>query len=67
MQSNTLFDTKIDEYNESNFIVHDGNRKVFDFIKTLKINDVFGVFLIVGASKSGKSYICSIWQSQTNT
>lgn len=66
MQSNTLFDTKIDEYNESNFIVHDGNRKVFDFIKTLKINDVFGVFLIVGTSKSGKSYICSIWQSQTN-
>lgn len=66
MQSGILFDKKIDEYNEKNFIVHNGNKRAFDFIKTLKINDVFGVFLIVGASKSGKSYICSIWQSQTN-
>ena len=63
MQLNFLFDKKIDEYEEKNFIIHSGNKNAIEFIKNLNTEDNYGIFFIVGPSKSGKSYICSIWKN----
>ena len=65
MQLNFVFLTSIDVYNEKNFIVHDGNREAFEFIKSL--NKLSGnVFLLSGLEKSGKTYLCSIWQKMVD-
>lgn len=66
MQLNFLFDKKIDEYEEKNFIIHSGNKNAIEFVKNLNVEDNYGIFFIVGPSKSGKSYICSIWQNIVN-
>ena len=60
MQLSFTFSNSIDVYDARNFIVHDGNRDIFDFItSTYFINN--NVYLLTGPSKSGKTYICNIW------
>ncbi len=60
MQLSFSFPTTIDVYDTRNFIVHDGNRDIFDFItSSLFIDD--GIYLLSGPKSSGKTYICNIW------
>lgn len=61
MQLNFVFPTNVDIYEEKNFIIHDGNREAFEFIKSLN-NSNANVFLLSGPEKSGKTYLCNIWQ-----
>lgn len=61
MQLNFPFSTNIDVYDEKNFIIHDGNREAFVFIKSLN-NSNGNAFLLSGVEKSGKTYLCNIWQ-----
>ena len=60
MQLSFPFSTNIDVYDIRNFIVHDGNKGVFDFITSTFIVDS-GIYFLTGAKKSGKTYICNIW------
>jgi len=50
----------IDVYDIKNFIIHDGNRDVFDFVTSSCILDS-NVYLLTGSSKSGKTYLCRMW------
>lgn len=52
-------------YNDSNFIVHDGNRIAFDFVISnfLQQNNIY---MLTGASKSGKTYLCNIWKKTSS-
>ncbi|HSQ97773.1 MAG TPA: DnaA/Hda family protein [Rickettsiales bacterium] len=63
MQLNLPFSVNIDIYDEKNFIVHDGNKEAFNFIKSINfLNN--NVYLLSGAEKSGKTYLCHIWQKE---
>lgn len=65
MQLNLPLSTSIDIYDERNFISHDGNKEAFDFIKS--INSLEGIiYLLSGKEKSGKTYLCHIWQRYVN-
>ncbi|MDD2840706.1 MAG: DnaA/Hda family protein [Rickettsiales bacterium] len=65
MQLNFLFPTNINIYDEKNFIIHDGNKDAFIFIKSLSgLNN--NIFLLSGLKNSGKTYLCHIWQKMTN-
>lgn len=60
MQLNFLFPTNIDVYDVRNFIIHDGNRNIFDFItSSLLLNN--NIYMVSGPKNSGKTYICNIW------
>lgn len=60
MQLSFSFPTSVDIYDVRNFIVHDGNRDIFDFItSSLFLNS--NVYLLTGLKGSGKTYICNIW------
>lgn len=60
MQLNFLFPNNTDIYDVRNFIVHDGNRSVFDFItSSTLINN--NIYLLTGVKNSGKTYISNIW------
>lgn len=60
MQLNFSFPTNIDIYDTRNFIVHDGNRDIFDFITSSLLIDE-GTYFLTGPKSSGKTYICNIW------
>lgn len=65
MQLSFSFPTNIDIYDARNFIVHDGNRDIFDFItSSLFLNN--NIYLLTGAKGSGKTYICNIWTKFKN-
>ena len=65
MQLSFSFPTAVDIYDTRNFIVHDGNRNIFDFItSSFLIND--GIYLLSGPKNSGKTYICNIWNRLKN-
>lgn len=60
MQLNFSFPITADIYDIRNFIVHNGNKDIFDFVtSSLLIND--GTYLLSGPKGSGKTYICNIW------
>ncbi len=66
MQLNFLFPTNINIYDEKNFIVHDGNKDAFNFIKSSNNLNNNNIFLLSGLEKSGKTYLCHIWQKMVN-
>lgn len=60
MQLSFSFSINKDIYDVRNFIVHDGNRNVFEFItSSFLFNN--NIYLLTGAKNSGKTYICNIW------
>lgn len=60
MQLSFSFSINKDIYDVRNFIVHDGNRHVFEFItSSFLFNN--NVYLLTGPKSSGKTYICNIW------
>lgn len=60
MQLSFSFSINKDIYDVKNFIVHDGNRSVFEFItSSFLFNN--NIYLLTGAKNSGKTYICNIW------
>ena len=60
MQLSFSFSINKDIYDVKNFIVHDGNRNVFEFItSSFLFNN--NIYLLTGAKNSGKTYICNIW------
>lgn len=60
MQLSFSFSISKDIYDVKNFIVHDGNRSVFEFItSSFLFNN--NIYLLTGAKNSGKTYICNIW------
>lgn len=60
MQLSFSFPMNVDIYDTRNFIVHDGNRDIFDFItSSLLISE--GTYFLTGPKSSGKTYICNIW------
>lgn len=65
MQLSFLFPSTKDIYDARNFIVHDGNRDIFDFVtSSLLLND--NIYLLTGLKGSGKTYICNIWHKLKN-
>ena len=55
MQLSFLFPSTKDIYDARNFIVHDGNRDIFDFVtSSLLLND--NIYLLTGLKGSGKTY-----------
>lgn len=61
MQLSFSFPMNIDIYDVRNFIVHNGNRDIFDFVtSSLLINN--NIYLLTGVKSSGKTYICNIWK-----
>lgn len=65
MQLSFPFPISVDVYDVRNFVVHDGNRGVFDFITSTFIIDS-GIYFLTGTKKSGKTYICNIWHRLKN-
>ena len=61
MQLTLNLKTNIDIYDFRNFIVHSGNKNIFDFVtsSTLLNNNIF---LLTGKKGSGKTYLCKIWE-----
>lgn len=60
MQLSFSFSINKDIYDVRNFIVHDGNRNVFEFItSSFLFNN--NIYLLTGPKNSGKTYICNIW------
>ena len=60
MQLSFSFSTNIDIYDVRNFIVHDGNRNIFDFVtSSFFLNN--NIYFLTGPKNSGKTYICKIW------
>ena len=60
MQLSFSFSTNKDIYDVRNFIVHNGNRSIFDFItSSFLLNN--NIYLLTGSKSSGKTYICTIW------
>ena len=60
MQLSFSFSINKDIYDVRNFIVHDGNRSVFEFItSSFLFNN--NIYLLTGPKNSGKTYICNIW------
>ncbi|MDR2526287.1 MAG: hypothetical protein LBC92_00225 [Rickettsiales bacterium] len=62
MQQIFTFDNVIDIYDRDNFIVHDGNRFVFEFITSGSLFNN-NIFLLSGSKGTGKTYICNIWKN----
>jgi len=60
MQLSFSFPINVDIYDTRNFVVHDGNRDVFDFITSSFLID-YGSYLLTGPKSCGKTYICNIW------
>ena len=55
MQLSFSFSINKDIYDVKNFIVHDGNRNVFEFItSSFLFNN--NIYLLTGAKNSGKTY-----------
>jgi len=56
---------KSDHYYSDDFIIFEGNQEAFDFVNRKLDSDKNNrVFLISGAEKSGKSYLCHIWREK---
>ena len=60
MQLSFSFSINKNIYDVRNFIVHNGNRNVFEFItSSFLFNN--NIYLLTGPKNSGKTYICNIW------
>lgn len=60
MQLSFSFSINKDIYDVRNFIIHEGNRNVFEFITSYFLFNN-NIYLLTGAKNSGKTYICNIW------
>lgn len=60
MQLSFSFKSNIDIYDVKNFVVHNGNKDIFDFITSACFIHN-NIYLLTGSEKSGKTYICNIW------
>jgi chromosomal replication initiation ATPase DnaA len=61
MQSAFDFSNITDKYETKNFIIHEGNRRAFEFVSSSFLLEG-NIYLLTGAKSSGKTYICNLWQ-----
>jgi chromosomal replication initiation ATPase DnaA len=64
-QLNFKFSNNVDLYDINNFVIHDGNRKIFDFITSSCFLNT-NIYLLTGPEKSGKTYLCNMWYKFQN-
>ncbi|MDR3290068.1 MAG: hypothetical protein LBT02_02175 [Rickettsiales bacterium] len=62
MQQSFFFDNEINIYDKDNFIIHDGNRIVYEILTSGSLYNN-NVFLLTGKKGSGKTYMCNIWKN----
>ena len=60
-QQNFKFNVSINKYDTNNFVVYNGNKDIYNFVKFTKAFHS-GIYFLTGIKNSGKTYLCKIWE-----